>query len=64
MQSAFAIPDESKRKQETAAFMRSGDFFRKIVVVSGFRTPQQDENGIVYVGVIPFMLDASILTGA
>jgi predicted AAA+ superfamily ATPase len=63
VQSAFAIPDESKRKQETAAFMRSGDFFRKIVVVSGFRTPQQDENGIVYVGVIPFMLDASILAG-
>ena len=39
------------------------DFFRKIVVVSGFKPPQQDENGIVYVGVIPFMLDDSILTG-
>ena len=63
VQSAFAIPDEAKREQETVAFMKSGDFFRKIVVVSGFKSPQQDENGIVYVGVIPFMLDDSILTG-
>ncbi|MBQ2630695.1 MAG: ATP-binding protein [Kiritimatiellae bacterium] len=63
VQSAFAIPDEAKKKQETVAFMKSGDFFRKIVVVSGFKSPQQDENGIVYVGVIPFMLDGSILTG-
>ena len=43
--------------------MKSGDFFRKIVVMSEFKSPQQDENGIVYVGVIPFMLDGSILTG-
>ena len=63
VQSAFAMPDEAKRKQETTAFIRSGDFFRKIVVISGFKPPQQDENGIVYVGVIPFMLDASILIG-
>ena len=61
VQSAFAIPDEAKKNQETAAFLRSGDFFRKIVVVSGFKLPQQDEHGIVYVGVIPFLLDPSIL---
>ena len=63
VQSAFAIPDEAKRIQETVAFARSGDFSQKIVVVSGFKPPQQDENGIVYVGVIPFMLDVSILAG-
>ena len=63
VQSAFAIPDEAKRRQETASFMRSGDFFRKIVVVSGFKPPQQDENGIFYVGAIPFLLDPAILAG-
>ena len=63
VQSAFTIPDEAKRRQEIASFMRSGDFFRKIVVVSGFKLPQQDENGIVYVGVIPFLLDPAILAG-
>ena len=47
VQSAFRIPDEGKRSQETAAFRRSGDFFRKIVVTSGTRRPLSDENGVV-----------------
>ena len=63
VQSASASPDEATRVQETTAFARSGDFFRKMVVVSGFQPPRQDENGIVYVGVIPFMLDEMILKG-
>ena len=36
---------------------------QEIVVVSGFKPPQQDENGIVYVGAIPFLLDPAILAG-
>ena len=62
VQSAFRIPDEEKMIQETASLRASGDFFRKIVVVSGFK-PQQDDSGIVHVGVIPFLLDKSILLG-
>lgn len=64
VQSAFAIPDAEKRGQETVSLVKSGDFFRKIVVVSGFREPTSDESGIVYVGVIPFLLDPSILLGS
>ena len=64
VQSAFRIPDEEKRLQETVAFRRSGDFFRKIVVTSGARRPLSDENGVVYVGVIPFLLDPALLEGA
>ena len=63
VQSAFRIPDEEKRLQETAAFRRSGDFFRKIVVTSGTRRPLFDENGVVYVGVIPFLLNPALLEG-
>ena len=63
VQSAFRIPDEEKRSQETAAFRRSGDFFRKIVVTSGTRRPLSDENGVIYVGVIPFLLDPALLDG-
>lgn len=37
--------------------------FRKIVVQDGFQPPVTDENGIVRVGVIPFMLDEKILLG-
>ncbi len=63
IQSAFAIPDEAKRCQETESFRRSGDFFKKIVVVAGSKLPLQDEDGITYVGVIPFLLDKTLLDG-
>ena len=33
------------------------DFFKKIVVVGGNQKRWQDENGIIFIGVIPFLLD-------
>ena len=63
IQSAFDIPNEAKRAQETLSLRKSGDFFRKIVVTSGSRPPLSDDDGIVFVGVIPFLLDPSILLG-
>lgn len=63
VQSAFRIADEEKREQETKSLKWSGDFFRKIVVTSGTRRPLQDDDGIVYVGAIPFLLEPSILEG-
>jgi len=63
VQSAFRVPDEKKRDQEKRSLKWSGDFFRKIVVTSGSRRPLADEDGIVHVGVIPFLLDPSILEG-
>lgn len=61
VQSAFRIPNEEKREQEKKSLKWSGDFFRKIVVTAGSRRPLADEDGIVHVGVIPFLLDPSIL---
>jgi len=63
VQSAFAIPDDTKMQQETRSLKKSGDFFRKIVVRDGFMPPLADEDGIIHVGVIPFLLDRAILTG-
>ena len=57
IQSAFAIPDEQKRAQETASLTGIGDSFRKIVVVRDNITPWHDENGILYVGIEDFLLD-------
>jgi len=57
VQSAFAIPDRTKREQETYSLRHTGDFFKKIVVENGVAMPRTDENGIVYVGVIPFILE-------
>ncbi len=61
IQSAFAIPDEEKRTQETASLNRIGDSFRKIVVVRENITPWYDENGIRYLGVEDFLLDEKSL---
>ena len=61
VQSAFRIADDEKREQEVASFRATGDFFRKILVVSGYKQPMQDEEGVVVVGLIPFLLDESIL---
>ena len=43
--------------------MKSGDFFKKIVVVGGSQKARMDENGIQYVGAIPFLLDENSLEG-
>jgi len=63
VQSAFSIPDDNKRDQETYSLRKSGDFFRKVVVTGGGHRPMEGENGIVFTGVIPFLLDETVLTG-
>ena len=57
IQSAFSIADEQKRAQEIKPLLKSGDFFKKIVVVGGSQKARMDENGIMYIGIIPFLLD-------
>lgn len=57
IQSALNVDTEEKQGQETFSLMNSGDFFRKIVIVDGNKKLWTDENGIVYVGVIPFLLE-------
>ena len=42
--------------------MKSGDFFKKIVVI-GSQKARMDENGIQYVGGVPFLLDENSLNG-
>ena len=57
IQSALNIDTEEKQRQETFSLRNSGDFFRKVVIVDGNMKMWTDENGIVYVGVIPFLLE-------
>ena len=56
IQSALNVDTETKKSQETFSLKNSGDFFRKIVIVDGNAKPWTDEDGIIYVGVIPFLL--------
>ena len=57
VQSALNVDTETKRNQETFSLKNSGDFFRKIVIIDGNAKAWTDEDGIMYVGVIPFLLD-------
>lgn len=61
IQSALNIDTEEKRQQETFSLKNSGDFFRKVVITDGLSKPWTDEDGILHVGVIPFLLDESII---
>ena len=43
---------------------RCGDFFRKMVITNGYASPRLSDEGIIFVGIIPFLLDESILDKA
>lgn len=60
IQSALNIDDPDKRSQETFSLKRSGDFYRKVIVVEGNQKMWTDEDGIIYVGILPFLLDGKI----
>lgn len=56
VQSAFAISSEEKHKQETKAFTRISDSFKKIVVREDI-IPWHDDNGVLYIGIEQFLLE-------
>jgi len=61
IQSAFAILNKGKQKQETMPFMKIQDSFKKIVVVKEDIVPWHDESGILYMGVEQFLLDETAI---
>ena len=61
IQSAYVMGTEVKRNQETLPLKKTGDSFRKIVVTGDYQDPWRDESGVLHVGVIPFLLDKTML---
>ena len=61
IQSALNVDTQDKKNQETLSLKNSGDFFRKIVITDGSRKLWTDDDGISYVGIIPFLTDESII---
>ena len=57
IQSALNVDTPEKKAQETFSLRNTGDFCRKIVVLDGSLKLWTDEDGVMYVGVIPFLLD-------
>lgn len=61
IQSALNIDTVEKKNQETFSLKNSGDFFKKMVILDGNSKLWTDDDGIMYVGVIPFLLEESII---
>ena len=61
IQSAYAIADQTKYKQETASFDKTMDSFKKIIIVEKSMKPRRDEKGYVMMGVKEFLLDKDSL---
>ena len=57
IQSALHVDTEDKKEQETFSLRNTRDSFRKIVVLDGNALPWTDNDGVTYVGVIPFLLN-------
>ena len=61
IQSAYEMPTEEKLQQEKRSLIKINDSFKKIIVVKENIRPQIDENGIVTIGLINFLLDENSL---
>ena len=61
IQSALNVDTIEKKNQETFSLKNSGDFFKKMVILDGNSKLWTDDDGIMYVGVIPFLLEESVL---
>lgn len=60
IQSTLTISEETKRQQEINSLKRTGDSFKKIVVVKDSFIPWVDENGIYYIGIEDFLLSQNL----
>lgn len=61
IQSAFAIPDSGKMQQEQKSLVNIGDSFKKIIVVKDRIKLWRNEEGIVVMGIIDFLLNPNSL---
>lgn len=61
IQSAFAIPDSSKMLQEQKSLAHIGDSFKKIIVVKDRIKLWRNEEGIVVMGIMDFLLNPNSL---
>ena len=61
IQSAWQIPDDEKRRQEKASLLEIGDNFKKMLLVGGSSPTYYDDDGILTMGVLDFLLDPDSL---
>ncbi len=61
IQSAYALPNEEKAATENRPFALTGDSFPKIIVRHDIHKRWYDDQGILNIGILDFLLDDMIL---
>lgn len=61
IQSAFSMPDIDKETQEQRPLLLSGDSFKKIIVAKDVLKPWHNENGVLIIDILDFLLDPNSL---
>lgn len=61
IQSAFVLPNEDKAQQELRPFSLTGDSFPKIIVRKDIRKRWYDDNGVLNIGLVDFLLDSGVI---
>ena len=61
IQSAFALPTEEKTATELKPFSLTGDSFPKIIVRGDIKKRWYDDNGILNIGIMDFLLDENVI---
>ena len=61
IQSAYDIPTEEKRLQETRSFDKTGDSFKKVIIIERNIKPRRDDKGYLTIGLRQFLLDPNSL---
>lgn len=61
IQSALNMPTREKHEQEIRPFLKINDSFKKIIIVKDYIANYQDDNGILIMNVIDFLLNENSL---
>ncbi len=61
IQSALGMPTREKHEQEVRPFLKVSDSFKKIIVVKDYIANYQDDNGIIIMNVLDFLLNEDSL---
>lgn len=61
IQSALAMPNEEKKKQEERSLLKINDSFKKVIIVKDYIKRTRDENGIITMSIFDFLLDIDSL---
>ena len=62
IQSAFVMPTDAKERQESASLLNYDDSFKKIIIVKDYIKPKRNDDSIVTIGLIDFLLKPELLS--